>query len=307
MKISLTDLFFYILIISTIFYVFFSHKVVKPGARWTTEIFSSSKKKENFELDEELIEKNNDNQDLEYDIYTAAGIPESPITVPAETASSVPEKAVDTATDTVMPSIPGLTSLDPPPQIENINYTHDHPFPERTYQYLSDIEKSVGKMEKIYKSKQPYIKPKTVKLSTGLNPYEYAQWQQVLPNIFGKPLYGEKCPPGSTKGERLTNAMTTVKCKVPPKHIMSTEFNPYATDHHPASHYLSHTRRDHRPKPHHHLPDHHHSPPPPPAPESITEGMASQNNIYSHTLDPKKKNIITVNITDFRQGVQNGG
>ena len=124
----------------------------------------------------------------------------------------------------------GESSLKPPPQI-GVNYTHDHPLHKDTYKYLSDMEISLDKLSNIQKSKPPAINPKTVKLSTGLNPYEYAQWQQVLPEVFSQPLYGEKCPAGSSKDDRLRTAMTSVQCKAPSVQSQSlSEFNPYLSE-----------------------------------------------------------------------------
>ena len=160
-------------------------------------------------------------------------------------------------------------TLKPPPQITNINFVHDHPFHKDTYKYLSDIEQSVGDLHKIYKSKTHSISSKAVKLSTGLNPYEYAQWQQVLPDVFSKPLYGKKC-----QSSDLSAALKAVQCSAP-KNVQPhlPEFNPYLS--HPHTHNNS--------------------------------GPPSQNN--SSTTQNRgapsyrgRRNVITINVDDNRGG-----
>jgi len=152
--------------------------------------------------------------------------------------------------------------LKPPPQIGNVNYTHDHEiFHKDTYKYLSDIEQSFDDLHKIYKSKPIKINPKVVKLSTGLNPYEYAQWQQVLPDVFSQPLYGKKCQ----SSNNLSDAIKAVQCKAP-KNIQPhlSEFNPYLSQ----------------------------------APVSKNGDSASQNG--SAPSYRGKRNVITINVDDNR-------
>lgn len=179
MKINLTNIFVFLLIVWSIVYIFFSHRFGQYDARWTTETFK-----------EGATSKHDD-------MHWMVG-------------------GTDTPHDD--------EALKPPPQIGNVNYTHNHAsFHPDTYKYLADIEQSFDDLQKIYKSKPIKITPKVVKLSTGLNPYEYAQWQQVLPDVFSQPLYGKKC-----QSSDLSDAIKSVRCKAPrkiPYHL--SEFNPY--------------------------------------------------------------------------------
>jgi len=189
MKINLTNIFVFLLIVWSIVYIFFSHRFGQYDARWTTETF----KEGNTPLESDQGGETDKHDDLHWMVG---------------------------GTDT--PHDDG--ALKPPPQIGNVNYTHDHDrFHKDTYKYLADIEQSFDDLQKIYKSKPIKISPKVVKLSTGLNPYEYAQWQQVLPDVFSQPLYGKKC-----QSSDLSDAIKSVRCKAPrkiPYHL--SEFNPY--------------------------------------------------------------------------------
>ena len=171
--------------------------------------------------------------------------------------------------------------LKPPPQITNINFIHDHPFHKDTYKYLSDIEQSFDDLHIIYKSKPHTIHPKVIKLSTGLNPYEYAQWQQVLPDVFSKPLYGKKC-----QSSDLSAALKAVQCSAP-KNIQPqlSEFDPYL------SHPHTHNNR---------------------GPSSQNNSSTSQNN--SSTSQNRgapsyrgRRNVITINVDDNRGAGGNRG
>lgn len=224
MKINLTNIFVFLLIVWSIVYIFFSHRFGQYDARWTTETFKEGQTDEHDDTD-----------------WIVGG--------------------TDTPHDD--------EALKPPPQIGNVNYTHDHEiFHKDTYKYLSDIEQSFDDLQKIYKSKPIKINPKVVKLSTGLNPYEYAQWQQVLPDVFSQPLYGKKCQ----SSNNLSNAIKAVQCKAP-KNIQPhlSEFNPYLSQ----------------------------------APVSKNGGSASQNggSASQNGSAPSyrgQRNVITINVDDNR-------
>ena len=197
MNLSLTKILFFVLVLWSIIYFFFSTKLGTHGSRWRRE----------------GVENKSDNSTS------------SDTKLP--TGEEI-EKRLDAESRT------GHITLKPPPQISTVNYVHTPLQHKDTYKYLSDIEQSLDKFDKIYKSKPPKINPKTIRLSTGLNPYEYAHWQQVLPKVFLKPLKEEKCQlsgPGSgvgTKAIRLKKAINATQChsasSVPP-HLL--EFNPY--------------------------------------------------------------------------------
>ena len=181
MQLNIRHFFFLFLIIFSGYYIFYGHA---QNALWANEMFHPNK---NIRLDPQYIEE--DTQYIEE------------IEEPTKLPPSVEKYNHPQPMDKMLPPPPQLNegfqdkSSYVVNKITRDTIVHDHPLHEDTYQYLDDIESSFDGLAALFKSKAPNIPKKTVKLSQGMSPLEYASWQQVLPDVFGRPLIMKDPPP----------------------------------------------------------------------------------------------------------------